>query len=176
LDIVSGLGEVFKFHILQNKINEFSFEPNFLDVIRDSLQYKKTILEIDEFDLKERQYLNFGHTFGHALEATSQHKIPHGIAVILGCMIAINVSKRLGFCVLNEELIYSIGHTLISSSNIEFDSEWFNPPSLIEITKSDKKSKGNLTMVLMNRGKPFLETVTNLDIVTESINYIYESI
>jgi 3-dehydroquinate synthetase len=36
------------------------------------IKYKIDILSRDEFDKGERKFLNFGHTFGHALESTSE--------------------------------------------------------------------------------------------------------
>ena len=50
---------------------------------------KKWFVEVDEFDLRERKLLNFGHSFGHALEAASSFEIPHGIGVLLGMKAAI---------------------------------------------------------------------------------------
>ena len=68
-------------------------------VIRASLEAKKHFIEIDEFDRKERLLLNFGHTFGHALEGASHYGIPHGIAVGLGilCSTAFQRSRGVDF-------------------------------------------------------------------------------
>lgn len=65
-------------------------------VISLSLQCKKWFIEVDEFDKKERLLLNFGHTFGHALEAASNFKISHGIGVGLGCLAALEFAKLIG--------------------------------------------------------------------------------
>jgi 3-dehydroquinate synthase len=53
------------------------------------LSQKKWFIEIDEFDRAERKFLNFGHTFGHALESATKHLVPHGIAVALGICAAV---------------------------------------------------------------------------------------
>ncbi len=53
-----------------------------------SLRSKKWFVEIDEYDKRERQLLNFGHSFGHALESASGFRIPHGIAVAIGMLAA----------------------------------------------------------------------------------------
>lgn len=53
------------------------------------LSAKRWFIEIDEFDKAERKILNFGHTFGHALEVGSSHKVPHGLAVASGIKAAI---------------------------------------------------------------------------------------
>jgi 3-dehydroquinate synthase len=174
IEILSGLGEIYKFHILQNKINEFS-ETLCFDTIYSSLKYKKRILELDEFDKNERQILNFGHTFGHALEASSQHEIPHGIAVIIGSIIAIHVSIALHFNVPHFKTILDIGHSLIKKTNIDFKPEWFDPINLIEITKSDKKNNGTFRMILIN-DIPIIEQIKDLDIIKKSIIKTYESI
>ena len=53
------------------------------------LAAKRWFIEVDEFDKAERKYLNFGHTFGHALEVGSAHRVPHGLAVASGIKAAI---------------------------------------------------------------------------------------
>lgn len=65
-------------------------------LILNSLQAKKWFIEIDEFDKKERLLLNFGHTFGHALEGASHYAIPHGIAVGLGILCSLAFQRQRG--------------------------------------------------------------------------------
>lgn len=174
-DYISGLGEIYKFHILQNKINNFKVNSNIETEIYDSLKYKTDILYIDEFDKKERKFLNYGHTFGHALENTSNYKIPHGLAVILGCMIATRVAKALNYSVSNYEQILSTGIDLFRESQIVLKPEWFDYKQLLQITKSDKKSTGKLTMVLVD-DKPFVKNVEDTSILTNILKQTYESI
>jgi len=57
-------------------------------VIDLSLKAKRWFIEIDEFDLAERKQLNFGHTFGHALETATDFKVPHGVAIGIGMIAA----------------------------------------------------------------------------------------
>ena len=66
------------------------------EVIALSLASKKWFLEIDEFDQAERLLLNFGHTFGHAIESASDFRLSHGIAVGLGMMAAGAMARSLG--------------------------------------------------------------------------------
>ena len=49
---------------------------------------KKKIIEKDELESDLRRILNYGHTFGHALESVTDNKINHGMAVIWGIDIA----------------------------------------------------------------------------------------
>lgn len=57
-----------------------------------SLAAKKWFVEVDEFDRAERLLLNFGHSFGHALESCTSYAVPHGVAVGVGCLSAIELS------------------------------------------------------------------------------------
>jgi 3-dehydroquinate synthase len=175
LDYISGLGEIYKFHILQNKILDLDPSSFIEPMIHDGLKYKIDILSRDEFDKGERKFLNFGHTFGHALESTSEHAVPHGIAVIIGSMIAVMVSKELGYDVSNYDTIIEKGISLIKETKLQFKIEWFNLELLLEIIKSDKKSIGKLTMVLIDN-KPFLEDVEDISILQKVLNQIYEVI
>jgi 3-dehydroquinate synthase len=68
--------------------------PALGQVISLSLACKKWFIEIDEFDRKERQLLNFGHTFGHAIEAACDYAIPHGIAVGVGMLCALDYARQ----------------------------------------------------------------------------------
>jgi 3-dehydroquinate synthase len=174
-DYISGLGEVYKFHILQAKMPRFDPNGSVEEMVLDGLRYKADIISRDEFDKGERRFLNFGHTFGHALETISQHEIPHGIAVILGSMIAVTVSKRLGHSVSDYDIIMDRGRELLGLSMIQLKPEWFDYDTLSEIIKSDKKSDGNLTMVLIDE-TPFLTNIKDKTILTKTLEEIHASI
>jgi len=58
------------------------------------LSAKQWFIELDEFDQSERKQLNFGHTFGHALEVGSGHRIPHGLAVATGMLAALEFESQ----------------------------------------------------------------------------------
>jgi 3-dehydroquinate synthase len=175
LDLISGFGEIYKFYILQNNIKNFNLKSDLTQMIYDGLKFKIDILSRDEFDTGERKYLNFGHTFGHALETTSSYKIPHGIAVIIGSIIAVSLSRELGYTVNNFEKILEEGLNLLKNSDIYFEQEWFEFDKLIETVKSDKKSTGKLTMVLIDN-KPFLRNIEEYDTLKNIIRKIHEII
>ena len=173
LDKISGYGEVYKFAILQNTIANFSLDTNLEELIFNCLKYKSSILEIDEFDKLERKFLNFGHTFGHALESTSDYNIPHGIAVVIGSMIACNISKNMNFKVNKFETIMQTGKYLLNKSKIKLSKDWFDFNRLLTFIMSDKKNtKQGINMVLIN-DKPFLHNIQNIhflkDIFTKTL-------
>jgi 3-dehydroquinate synthase len=105
-DLICGIIEAIKilyvkqsFHKHYSFLKQFSSEKVFFKkdklkkLIYLSLLNKKKIIEKDEFDKNERLKLNFGHTFGHAIESSSNFKISHGIAVGLGIIFAIKFNK-----------------------------------------------------------------------------------
>jgi len=105
-DLICGIIEAIKilyvkqsFHKHYSFLKQFSSEKVFFKkeklkkLIYLSLFSKKKIIEKDEFDKNERLKLNFGHTFGHAIESSSNFKISHGIAVGLGIIFAIKFNK-----------------------------------------------------------------------------------
>lgn len=69
-------------------------ESQAADIILLSLKAKKWFIEVDEYDQNQRLLLNFGHTFGHALESATFFRLPHGIAVGLGMLIAVHYSNE----------------------------------------------------------------------------------
>ena len=105
-DILSGLGEAIKVHyldelkryqpILDNYGRSIDDERVMRDITFDSLIIKKRIIEIDEYDRDYRNIMNYGHTFGHALESVTNYEIPHGVAVTIGMGIANYISWKKG--------------------------------------------------------------------------------
>ena len=64
-------------------------EHQLTELLYDTLAVKKWFIETDEFDQAERRLLNFGHTWGHALESATSFGISHGLAVAIGMLAAI---------------------------------------------------------------------------------------
>jgi 3-dehydroquinate synthase len=76
----------------------YPLSPEHAEVmILRSLNVKRWFIEIDEHDKKERLLLNYGHTFGHALEAATDFAIPHGLAVGAGVIAANVIATRSGW-------------------------------------------------------------------------------
>ena len=64
-------------------------EGQLAELLHATLAVKQWFIETDEFDQAERRLLNFGHTWGHALESATSFAIPHGLAVAIGMLAAI---------------------------------------------------------------------------------------
>ncbi|MDW8262461.1 MAG: 3-dehydroquinate synthase [Phycisphaerales bacterium] len=65
-------------------------------LIEANVAIKARIVERDVFERGERAHLNFGHTFGHAIETVSRHEYSHGEAIALGMCAAGYVARELG--------------------------------------------------------------------------------
>lgn len=64
-------------------------EQQLTELLHATLSVKQWFIETDEFDQAERRLLNFGHTWGHALESATDFAVPHGLAVAIGMMASI---------------------------------------------------------------------------------------
>jgi 3-dehydroquinate synthase len=127
-----------KFIELQKECLQFdSFEGEKL--VEHVLSCKKIFVEKDEFDQRERQLLNFGHTFGHALESAMGFEIAHGVAIGVGIIAALEFQ---------EDDLNQIQTSLRSSvlkilqpvfSDITKLCKQFNPELFVEAFKADKK-------------------------------------
>lgn len=176
----SGLGELFKFDILRNQILSSDINDLILNKqsikehIYQSLLYKVSILEIDEFDKHERKFLNFGHTFGHALEITSNYKLSHGYAVVVGCLIALQVSYKI-FGTHIYSKTFEIAKNLLSQT-CPLEASWFDYDQLMECVKSDKKNTGCLNMVLIKDREPVIQKIEDYSIIKRALEETYEAI
>lgn len=111
-DILSGLGEMLHYFLVSSPADARLFKEKALGVkeslaeidnlIYRSLQIKKAMIELDEFDLGPRNVFNYGHTFGHALESVTNYSIPHGISVSIGIDLANLISVDLGLISMKE--------------------------------------------------------------------------
>lgn len=158
-DIKSGLGEMCHYYIVEGKEDFYRYKKDYpiaidskkvmAGLISRSLEIKKSYIEIDEFDQKERQVFNYGHSFGHAIESVSNYRVPHGIAVSYGMDMANFISVKLGY--LNESVRAEIRELLemiwdgISIRDISVEE------FKIALSK-DKKNIGTELRLILNRG------------------------
>lgn len=101
-EILSGMGEMLHYFLVSGEDDLKFFMDNMnnaskINIVKRSLMIKKKFIEIDEFEKKERKLLNYGHSFGHAIESMMDYAIPHGIAVAYGMDVANFTSMKLGF-------------------------------------------------------------------------------
>lgn len=96
-ELNNGMGELIKHACIGDKelLEKLQQHPAINEeIILQSLIVKKKVVELDEFDQKERMSLNFGHTFGHIIEMKYHYR--HGEAVAIGMLMASKLGIDLG--------------------------------------------------------------------------------
>ncbi len=146
-EILGGLGEILK-HAAIADAGMFAFlEGNYakalaLDLpviqklVSDSVMIKSSIVNRDEQEKGERRKLNFGHTFGHAIEKTTG--MSHGEAVGAGMLIACRLAARKGL--LDRQAVKRF-KTLMTRLNLPADIK-SKPAVLLDAIYKDKKREG----------------------------------
>ena len=109
------------------------------------ISMKRDVVEEDEFDTGARQYLNLGHTFGHAVEAASAFSISHGCAVSIGMVMMTRAAVKKGYCKEDtlEQLI-----ALLKQYHLPTEVP-YPALSLLGIVRSDKKTMGGTVTLVV---------------------------
>ena len=142
-----GFAEVIKYGIiLDSKLFQAVAKPGSFDikeVIARCIEIKRDVVEQDEFDKGMRGLLNFGHTFGHAIEKLSGFSITHGSAVARGMIIAAKVARVYGFTDYTDVIT-----KVIKDYGFETGCP-YSADELYSVILSDKKRSGaDITLVL----------------------------
>ena len=157
VEIQSGIGEILKAHAIAGK-SSFDdacnqYEKMFHDAdllqkfIKNSLEIKKRYIEQDEFDRGPRNIFNYGHTFGHAIEAATSFNIPHGVAVSMGMDLANFFAAKKD---ISSDAWFDKFHPTLEKNYKKFNKEKINFEIFLEAISKDKKneSKGNAKLIL----------------------------
>ena len=134
--------------------------------ISRSCQIKANIVGEDEFEIGKRAILNFGHTFGHALENIMGYgELLHGEAVAIGMIIA---SKLSPINSLERNRLIS----LIKAANLPYKIELNDENQMLDVMKTDKKVKNKkLRFVLLRSlGEAFVEEDLSEKEILDAIN------
>ena len=151
-------------------------------LIVNSLSAKKWFIEKDEFDKKERLLLNFGHTFGHAIEGATHFAVSHGIAVGLGILAANEFERQRGVSyagVARVKLLEEHLHTMISEvPNLAAPLRAMSVDEVIERFGSDKKhGPQHFTLILVaENGDVVLRKIEKTAQVTRDVERAIETI
>jgi len=162
-ETICGFGEIIKHAIIADKkmfkylekiYNKTITKKSLKKLLLNSLKIKSDIVNKDETEKGIRKILNFGHTFGHAIEKTSDEYL-HGEAIGIGMTIASKISLNKGY--INEKTYDRIIDIL---KNYGLPTEVPNE-NLIKVIKNDKK-RNNLKIDLIlikGIGKPVIESI-----------------
>lgn len=169
-EFMSGMGEVVKHALLSSDNDLYDFlmdnRKKILDkdnavlerLLELSLLVKKDYIERDPKETKGiRSVLNFGHTFGHALESVTNYTVSHGIAVVWGMKKALTAGLLLGLTP-QDFYLWSVNLIALFPFECSFKVDKKGYAAFLEATKKDKKKKGGRTnfVLLRERGEAVL--------------------
>ena len=150
-DLTGGMAEVVKTAVIldsqlfdrleaagESTVLAPAFACFYVELIKRCCQLKAQVVESDEKENGLRAILNYGHTFGHAVEQKSNFTIPHGAAVAIGMNVAGTLAAELGMWSSSEaarqlELLKKLRLPVTVPGA-------FAPAELLEIMRSDKKN------------------------------------
>jgi len=128
--------------------------------IHASCLHKAAVVARDEHEQGERALLNFGHTFGHALEAaTGYGTLLHGEAVAIGMLLAARLSARLGRAPAEDAA--RLG-TLLAKLGLSCALPAGDPERLVALMRLDKKNLAGQLRLVLWRGIGAAEVVTGI--------------
>ncbi len=157
--------------------NHWLQTDNLSGLIYRSLERKKVIIEADEFDNGERLLLNFGHTFGHAIEAASNYTMPHGVAVGLGMMLAVDYMGSTNTSDNAISLRQFIKSLLSLDQSIAEDIKAVDPERACQAFESDKKHELDAYRLIVpdgNKGCLKIVKINKTAIRRNTIKIIFE--
>jgi 3-dehydroquinate synthase len=148
-EILSGFAEIIKhgaiadkalFNFLEeNRDKALALDPVVIEkLVSDSVIIKSSIVNLDEKEKGERRKLNYGHTFGHAIEKIT--RVRHGEAVSVGMVLASELGVKKGHLTVEDaarltKLLADYGLPV----RLQFDAH-----QVLETIRMDKKRQGNL--------------------------------
>jgi 3-dehydroquinate synthase len=156
---MSGLAEVVKSALIADEAFVGWLEEHWEALVRReslvattavarSAEIKAVVVAGDERESGRRAILNFGHTFGHAIErATGYGAFTHGEAVALGMRAALYLSYRL-----DPELQRARADALVARIGVPAGIEGLAPDALMDAMRFDKKqAAGRQRFVVLDR-------------------------
>lgn len=156
----AGLAEIVKYGVIADaKLFDF-LETNYkkilnLDfeclshIIETSCAIKARVVEKDERESHYRMILNFGHTFGHAIESLTEYsQFIHGEAVSMGMVSAAELSLSMGKC--SEEVPKRL-NVLLKNFGLPVDMPELDSSAVLESLYHDKKTMDQkIKFILVN--------------------------
>ena len=150
-DFAAGLAEVIKcgfirdgqiLNLLQNKtLHQVRSDENLvLELIKRAVQVKADVVGGDFKESFDREILNYGHTFGHAVEKHAKYSLRHGECVAIGMAFMAHLQSDLG---LITDEVRDLHLSLLTGLNLPVTYSSGDWPELRALMSMDKKSRGN---------------------------------
>ncbi len=173
-ELSAGLAEVVKYGVIKDRsffdwlvqqgedLHNLSSET-LIAAVKRSCQIKANVVEVDEKESSIRAILNYGHTFGHAVEMLSGYgNYRHGEAVAIGMVAAADISRRLGRC--SSQDVEAVRDLLVSFHLPVLPPSFPLDDYLHAMGRDKKVQEGRLRLVLnCGLGDCSIETVAEPD-------------
>ncbi|HSX04039.1 MAG TPA: 3-dehydroquinate synthase [Rhabdochlamydiaceae bacterium] len=147
---LNGIAEMIKYGLIDSKplFEKLEAKCEVKELIQECLEIKKKVIESDPYEEKGyRRILNFGHTFGHALELLENYQIPHGEAIAIGMILESYISMRLQLLKKEEfERIVALFHEYKFPLKL---SRRFTLEELLLAFSRDKKSTSSIARLVV---------------------------
>lgn len=127
--------------------------PEFQRLVELAVQVKARVVSEDFRDTGVREFLNYGHTLGHAIEHAERYQWRHGSAVAIGMMYAAELGRIAG--VLSDEVVER-HRQILSSLSLPLTYPEGRWPGLLATMQRDKKARAGMLrfIVLDDIAKP----------------------
>ena len=153
LQFTDGISEAIKYGVIADEslfetMKSGEAHAHIDEIVMRCVQLKAEIVTEDEHDTGRRRLLNFGHTFGHAIELCSGYSISHGHAVGIGIVMAAKGAWKLGIS--KENCTPAIEESLKTYKLPQKTS--FSADELVSVMLGDKKRLGDtISLILPER-------------------------
>ena len=159
-EIEGGLAECIKHDIIRDAEGFERLEKNIGRAISRDIDYlaelvahnvaiKARVVEADPFEKGERAHLNFGHTFGHAIETVSHYSYSHGQCVALGMAAACRLAVDLGMI---DETARRRVVSIIQAAKLPISGLKLPTRDIVDAMALDKKvASGKIRFILPDR-------------------------
>jgi 3-dehydroquinate synthase len=180
----SGLAEVVKYGVIldadlftrleRDARSLVARDPQILQqIVARCCQLKAGVVEADERETSgHREVLNYGHTFGHALEAiTGYSQLLHGEAVSIGMMCAARLAERLGQV---DAAFVTRQQTLLGALRLPVALPAVSEQQMLTAMLHDKKVQGGQLRFVLPDRLGHVQTVADIDsaLVAEAVRRV----
>ncbi len=182
-ELLAGMAEVVKYGFIAApeileiiESDESATDPTseaFERLIRESVRIKTDVTARDFKESGDREFLNYGHTLGHAIEHAERYKWRHGAAISIGMVFAAELSMLSGKL---SEAEVSRHRSIFEGLGLPITYRADRWPQLLDTMQRDKKARGGaLRFVVLDRiGKPSILSAPTPELLFTAFQSIVE--
>ncbi|MDG1818125.1 MAG: 3-dehydroquinate synthase [Aquiluna sp.] len=182
-ELLAGMAEVVKYGFIAApeileiiESDESATDPTseaFERLIRESVRIKTDVTARDFKESGDREFLNYGHTLGHAIEHAERYKWRHGAAISIGMVFAAELSMLSGKL---SEAEVSRHRSIFEGLGLPISYRADRWPQLLDTMQRDKKARGGaLRFVVLDKiGKPSILSAPTPELLFTAFQSIVE--